>query len=275
MNKLIAFLLTLLPLVSFAQSDDFGLDFSAEAEKKLCRGVDFTLEGNVRTQDNSSDIERMGIGGSFGFKLLNTKTFDIKLNAGWEYVSQKSLAETKDHYAEDTYNTPAGPVTETYYDGYNITLSNWRPRHRTTIGLSANYAPNKRWSFSLKEAVQYNHYGCTTKTTERYRLEDEDDPASLQRIDDKVKDVQAKDKFVLRSKATVKYDIKHSPFAPFASLDYGCGLNYTVSKWKYTLGTNYKLSKTNKLTFFYRYQTENDDDEPNGHTIGIGYSIKL
>ncbi len=275
MNKLLIALLSLLPFSAFAQSDDFGMDFSVGAEKKICKGVEFSLEGNARTQDNTSAIERWGIGGEFGFKLLKTKTFDLKASAGWEFLWQRNLAECKEHITEESYHTPDGDIIETYKDGYNRTLGYWRPRHRTTISVSGTYHPNKRWTFSLKEAVQYSHYAGVTRTTERYRLEDEDDPESLHRIGDKVKEMQPKDRVVLRSKAAAQYDIKHSPFSPFASADYGCGLNYTVDKWKFTIGTDYKINKKNKFSVFYRFQTENDDDEPNGHILGLGYSIKL
>ena len=49
-----------------------------------------------------------------------------------------------------------------------------------------------------------------------------------------------------------------------------------VDKIRYTLGTDYKLSKTSKLSVYYRYQDEassDDDDESGGHVIGLGYSF--
>lgn len=264
MKRFLILALSLVSLPLMAQSDDFGLDFSVEAEKKICRGIDFTLEGNARTQDDTGAMERWGIGGAFGFKVLNTKTFDLKVNAGWEYIWQQKLEECEVKFKDDGI-TPKG---------YNVTESYWRPRHRTTLGLSGAYTPNKRWSFSLKEMVQYNHYNAVDdieKTKYRYNGENELVPSG----DPEMKTKEARDRFVLRSRFTAKYDIRHSHFAPYASVDYGCGLNYTTSKWKLTAGTDYKLSKTNKLTAFYRFQHEDDEDEPNGHIIGVGYSVKF
>lgn len=267
-----------MPVTSWAQSDnDFGMDFSIGAEKKLCTNVDFALEGNARTQDNTSKIERWDIGGTLGIKLINTKRFDLKASAGWEYIWQNKLAEREDKYETYELYTPEGVITENVYEGYNETPNYWRPRHRTTVGITASYSPNKRWTFSLKESVQYNHYCSTTKTTYKYRLADEDDPSSIFRDDSKtkVKEVAAKDRTLLRSKLGVKYNIRHSAFAPYVSADYGCGLNYSTSKWKFTAGTDYKLSKKSKIDVFYRFQTENDDDEPNGHILGIGYNFRF
>lgn len=258
-----------------AQSDDFGMDFSFEAGKKIRKGLDFSIEGNARTQDNTRKMERWSVGGALGMKLYNTKKFDVKASLKWEYMWKNNLSETKDKYDEEVYNTPEGEYTETYYKGYNCTEHYWRNRHRTSAALSATYSPNKRWAFSLKETFQYNHFCQTTKTTEKYRLKDEDDMSSMYLKEMELKDVKAKDRTVLRSKATALYNTKKCPIDPYLSCEFGCGLNYVASKWKLETGADYKLNKKNKLNMFYRYQTENDDEEPNGHLIGIGYSIKF
>lgn len=266
----------LAPQLALAQSDDFGMDFNIGAEKKLCRGIGFSIDAEARTQDNTRKIERWDIGGSVGVKIYNTQTLDVKASLGWEYIWQNRLSECKEKYEEDEYMTPDGPVTETYLEGWNTTNSYWRKRHRTSIGLSASYKPNKRWTLSLKETFQYNHYCKASTTVDKYRLIDEDEPESGFKYDSsKDKDVKAKDRSILRSKLTVQYDIKHSPFDPYASVDYGCGMNYTANKWKFTAGTDIKIDKKNTFNVFYRFQTEDDDDEPNGHLLGMGYKIKF
>ena len=65
-----------------------------------------------------------------------------------------------------------------------------------------------------------------------------------------------------RSRLTAQYNIKGLPLDPYASAEYGCGLSYTTNKWKFTAGTDYKINKQNILTVFYRFQTENDGDDP-------------
>ena len=98
---------------------------------------------------------------------------------------------------------------------------------------------------------------------------------SFYKIKNDRKSVDPKDRFVLRSKFTVEYNVKGIPLNPFASIDYGCGMNYTANKWKYSVGADYTINKKHKLTLCYRFQTEDDDDEPNGHMLGLGYKIKL
>ena len=271
----IGFNALLFPFQVSAQSDDFGMDFSFEAEKKIRKRLDFSIEGNARTQDNTQKMERWSVGGALGMKLYKSKKFDVKGSLKWEYLWINNLAETKDKYETEAHNTPEGIVTETYYEGYNYTEHYWRNRHRTSAAISANYAPNKRWTFQLKETFQYSHFCKSSKTTYKYRLEDEDDMSSLYLKETEPKDVKAKDRMVLRSKVAVQYDTKKCPFDPYLSCEFGCGLNYAASKWKFETGADYKLNKKNKINIFYRYQTENDDDDPNGHLLGLGYSIKF
>ena len=108
-----------------------------------------------------------------------------------------------------------------------------------------------------------------------YRYDEDDDVDGFYKIKNDRKSVDPKDRFVLRSKFTVEYNVKGIPLNPFASIDYGCGMNYTANKWKYSVGADYTINKKHKLTLYYRFQTEDDDDEPNGHMLGLGYKIKL
>lgn len=275
MKRLLTVLLTttILPFSNtpalHAQSDDFGLDFSLSAEKKIRRGLDFTVEGGVRTQDDTRKIDRWTMGAALGMKLYNSATFDVKAGAKWEYLWVNNLAETTVKY-DQSYNTEGEYVD--IEKGYNEKAAYWRNRHRSSLSLAANYQPNKRWDFTLKEIVQYTHFCKASTTVDKYRLNDDDD-IYLKEIS--TKDYRPKDRFILRSRFTTQYNTRHCPFDPYASVEYGCGLNYTTNKWKYTAGTDIKLNKRHKFTLFYRYQTEDDDDEPNGHLVGAGYSFKF
>jgi opacity protein-like surface antigen len=85
----------------------------------------------------------------------------------------------------------------------------------------------------------------------------------------------AKDRTILRSRITAQYDVRRCLLDPYVSVEYGCGLNYTANKWKFMVGTDIKINKQNVIDAFYRYQTEDDDEDPNGHIIGVGYKYKF
>jgi hypothetical protein len=278
--------------MAFAQiesaDDDFGIDVSIGAEKELVPDLELSVEANMRTQENSERIERYVLGGELSYKILNTKKFDMKVSGGFEYMWNQKMDKAelaKTPYPFPLFDAQGNPVMDAQgvivpdknYADYNIEERYWRNRHRTSLGLSATYSPNKRWSFQLKETVQYNHY-CREDSINQFEYRwDENDDGDRYMGNPEIdrKSIDPKDRFVLRSKLTVEYNVKGIPLNPFASVDYGCGLNYTANKWKYSVGADYTINKQHKFTLYYRFQTEDDDDEPNGHMLGMGYKIKF
>ena len=257
----------------FSVGDDFGLDLSVGAEKELLPGFDVNLEANMRTQDNSKRIERYVLGADLSYKFLNTKKFDMTVSGGFEYMWNQKLEETNYKGTWEGYDWDNQLIK---IDEYNVNERYWRNRHRSSLGISAEYSPNKRWSFQLKETMQYSHY-CREDSINQleFRYDEDDDVDGDYKVKRDLKSVDPKDRLILRSKFTVEYNVKGIPLNPFASIDYGCGLNYTANKWKYSVGTDYTINKKHKLTLYYRFQTEDDDDEPNGHMLGMGYKIKF
>lgn len=261
---------------NFSVDDDFGVDLSVGAEKEVLPDLEISVEGNLRTQDNTQRVERYLVGAELSYKFLNTKKFDMKVSGGFEYMWNQKMAETNFKETVEAIDWDDPNLGTILIDEYNVNERYWRNRHRTSLGLSASYSPNKRWSFQLKETVQYNHY-CREDSINQleYRYDEDDDVDGFYKIKNDRKSVDPKDRFVLRSKFTVEYNVKGIPLNPFASIDYGCGMNYTANKWKYSVGADYTINKKHKLTLYYRFQTEDDDDEPNGHMLGLGYKIKL
>lgn len=276
MNKfsITTILLLFTSLSSLHAQDQLGTNLNVTTETKFTNRLSGELSVDSRFQDltGNSYFERIGLGAGLGYKIVNTKKFDLKASAGFEYIRQ------------------AKPLEEEYTKKGNLKVTSSRKfnRTRTSVGIGASFKPNKRWTFSLKETVQYNHYAAHSATILKFDKKMKDGEIyynydenarwgeNFDNADDlEDKDYTAKDRFVLRNKLTVKYDIKHSIFSPYASVDYGCGLNYSTNKWKYSVGTEIAFSKKHNMDVFYRYQTEDDDDEPNGHIIGVGYILKF
>lgn len=267
--------------------DDFGVNLSVSTEKKFSSRFEGDLSIDSRFQNicEKGYMERIGLGAGLGYKIVNTKMFDLKINAGVEYIRQ-----TKPTELEITTKKKLKVTRQRSFD-----------RIRTSAGFGASFKPNKRWSFLLKETVQYNHYyphhALVAKFENKLPTEGEkyyiykdgdtdchykyDEDASWHRNvanaddDPEEKKFEAKDRLILRNKLTIKYDIKHSILSPYASCDYGLGLNYNTNKWKVSAGTEIHLSKKHNMDVYYRYQTEDDDDEPNGHLLGVGYILKF
>lgn len=131
----------------------------------------------------------------------------------------------------------------------------WEHRHRYNIYLLGSYKWN-RFNISLRERFQHTYRSGVKKTAKR-----------------------ANPKQVLRSRLQIAYDIKKSKFTPYASCELYHTLNDPIDngyeKTRWTAGTKYKLNKKNSFDIYYRYQTKSDDDEPNGHILGLGFSHKF
>ena len=308
MTKRLAFLfsITFLSLSGMAQGD-FGYDLSVSGETKLVRGLKLEFEGSMRTQDNAERVDRFVLGAGLSYRLYQSldKKTTIKANAGFDYLWTYKLAECETKYFDEYDDL----VEDDFFNsgdfkGYNVTDKYWRNRHRISFGVSASYSPNKRWTLSLKEMIQHNHYCDATTNRTKWRYDeynsilnddgsinwilsnykyssnysgednfDADGNVIGKGINEEVVTKMHKDRTILRSRLSASYDIKGFPIDIFASIEYGCGLNYRANKWKFTGGYDYKINKKNKLSLYYRYNTEDDDDEVNGHLVGLGYKI--
>ena len=70
------------PLTASAQADDFGLDFSLEAQKKIDKKWSVSLEGELRTRNNAQTNDRWSIGLGVDYKVAKW----LKASAGYNFL---------------------------------------------------------------------------------------------------------------------------------------------------------------------------------------------
>lgn len=222
-----------------AQSDDFGVWTSINAKKKLSKAWTLYAEGEMRTRDALSEVERWS--GNVGVAYRITSW--LKADAGYTFLYSNNPTET----------TKKG----------NIIPSYWYARHRTTVSLTGELKW-KRFTFSLRERWQYTYR--PEKWVEKY---DGDDG---ERKDDE--QVKEKHKHQLRSRLQVEYNIARSRFTPFAACELYHGAD-GLEKTRWTLGSEYKINKRHAVEAFYRFQNEADEDDTDMHVLGVGYTFKF
>lgn len=224
-----------------AQSDDFGIWTSAEVKKKILPGWDASLEGEFRTRDGLKTVERWSGAIATSYKVFHW----LKASAGYTFI----------HYYHPMEVTKKGNYIPEY----------WQPRHRFNVSLTGKVGW-QRFTFSLRERWQY-----TYRPSQSVPKFDGDDGSS--KADEYI---NGKGKNVLRSRLQVAYNIRKCAFNPYASCEWSHSLSDgAFEKTRWTLGTEWKLSKRHSLDFYYLYQNKADDDEANGHVIGAGYSFKF
>lgn len=260
MKKVILFyLFTFLPLCALAQKDDFGLDFSLEAQKKFSKDFSLSLEGEYRTRDNTKTSDRWAVGLGLDYKLTKW----LKASAGYNFLYDNnekiSYFEGTDDAVLDGDANEGDPKKRAQY---------WAPRHRFNVSLTFDKKLLGDFRFSLRERWQYT-YRPEHTVSERWSYLDN-------AYDGKEKTYSGKGKNVLRSRLQVEYDKKGLAVTPYANVEFFNA--WSLQKVRYTAGIDWKISKQHSVGAFYRYQNvrnDDDDNEPNIHLIGVGYKFKF
>lgn len=256
-----------------SSDDDFGVWATVEASKKINKKLKLDFEAELRTIEGVSNIDRVSLGAGASYKFTKW----LKASAGYIFMYNHSLDETKYKW-EDQFEVPG---YGTYCD-YNVDHAYWTERHRFHITLTGEYKIG-RVEFSLRERVQYTRTNSATTDETKYRWQQNFD-ADYNEIEPTlvVRETtpefkEAKQNTTLRSRLTAKWDIANCKITPFASVE----LYTRLDEWKgfdrlrYRLGADYKIDKKNKVSLYYLFQHDNDEEKTKGHAIGIGYSIDL
>lgn len=271
---------------AIAQSD-FGVWASIEGSTKLNKSLELSIEGEYRTQDMSAKTERIATGITLSYK--NKKVPFLKADIGYSTMSMYGLGEETIKYetlGDGNYvlDDNGRPIPK----HKNVDAPYWYTRHRATASLTGSFKWG-RFKFSLRERYQFTHrmrsYCDRTRWyynpfheiipgTEKYFLDELPESDEYSYMTDEKK---AKSDHKLRSRLSVSYDIKKCPLEPYLEIEVYNQLDnaFAYDKIRYTVGTEYKINKQNKLKLYYRYQDYADIDEVSGHVLGLGYAFEF
>ncbi len=244
-------------------SDDFGVWTSIDASKKISDKVKLGLEGEFRTTDGLKTVDRRSLGVSFSYKPLQW----LKADVGYIFMNTYEPEETsiKEMVEQDKYN-------------YNVDNSYRVNKERLFVSLTGSFKVG-RFDFSVRERLQYTYTHAASVMEDKYRWEYLNGIYNPPVMETKTEaeHKNSKNNTTLRSRLTVKWDIRKCPINPFVSAE----LFTRADEWRfhdkirYRAGADYKIDKDNKVSLFYIYQNAKDGDEPAGHAIGASYSLDL
>ena len=225
------------------QADDSGLILSAEASRKIRKGLNVGFEVEFRSRNDFRTAERVSLGASVSYKLLPW----LKASGGYNLLIENNREEI-------TYND-------------DLSYNNWRPsywgvRHRFNVSLTASYKV-QRVEFNLRERWQYT-----------YRPEKMIDNFDFDEAEWEDHKVRGKGKNVLRSRLQAEWDIPRCKFDPFASVEFHNSKH--LDKTRFIVGVDHTIKKTHDFKLYYRYQlTGSHSSDPNIHMLGLGYTYKF
>lgn len=251
-------LLAFLPIGAMAESDDFGLDFSLEAEKKLSKKWSIGLEGELRRLNNAKTNARWSAGLSVDYKVAKW----LKASAGYIFLYDNNQRTSYYTVTDDAVIDGDAEVGDP-----KKCAQYWGTRHRFNVSLTASQKFGN-WKFSLRERWQYT-YRPEYTVSERWSYLN-------QAYDGKEHSYSGKGKNVLRSRFQIEFDKKKLPITPFANIELFNA--WSIQKVRYHVGLDWKLSKQHSVGAFYRYQhvrSDDDDNDTNVHMIGLSYKLKF
>ena len=232
-------MLMLLPISAFAQ--DFGLDIAAGVKKKIIKGMNIAAEFSLRTQDLSSEMERIDIGLDYSYKPIDYFKFGVGYDFIYKYVLKH---ETDDLEIVDSY---------------------WSPRNRVNVYVTG-ILPIGDFELSLRERYQFTHRSqSTAKRWNELGVA----------LDNKT--IKPKNSHELRSRLQGEYKIKPIHLTPYLSLELYNDLtdSFAVDKLRVIVGASYALHKKHNFDLFYRYTAGIADAADECHHLGIGYEFKF
>ena len=251
---MLCFMSALMPLVSHAQKDNFGTQFSVEGTTKINSRMNAGLTLEARTRDGLGDVERLSAGIDIDYKILPW----LKASGGYTVIGDHNRRIS--HYKENDRDVLKGLAQ--VGDRKNRRIF-WGVRHRTHLSLTATWKISNL-KLSLREQWQY--------TYRRRRIVEGRYNYCYDKSDNAVYLYPSKSTHVLRSRLAAEYKIRHFAGTPHLSTEFYNG--WELRKIRCTAGMEWKLRKGHTLDTSYRYQHRNNG-KADTHTICLEYKLKF
>ncbi len=232
-------IILLVPLGAMAQ--DFGLDVNLGLKKKIIKGLNIEASFELRTQDISSEMERIDAGLDISYKPIDY----FKFGAGYHFIDKYKLK----------HETKSGNIVDNY----------WSPRHRANVFVTG-ILPIENFEISLQEKYQYT-----------YRSENSVKKWNSDGVQKKNKVYDAEHSHIMRSRILAQYHIKPIHLSPYYSMEMYNDLtdSFSIDKIRLKVGMEYSLKKHHDFDLFYRYTAGIADSDDECHLIGVGYLFKF
>ena len=239
MKKLLILVLTSIPFMGMAHSDDFGIYTSLDVVKTVSNRLSIDVGTEYRSHDHVKTTDRYSLGMSADYKLQSW----LSVGAGYDLLN-----DNIEKYSCSNAGTPQKYVKY------------WRPRHRFHLDFIGKVAVVNIKS-SLRERWQYTY--IPEKTVDgQYDY-------SLGCGDEIAVTYLGTGDNVLRSRVKLEYDT-HTFMTPYASVEMYNG--WKIEKMKYIIGSDFCISAMHKLGLYYMYQTVSCLNT-NIHIVAAGYKF--
>ncbi len=259
-----------------AQADDFGLWTDASLSQKIgYTGLSADVGIGFRANNNWNNVDRWNIGIGLSYNICPF----LETGIGYDFLYAYNPSEQKANYNSNGY-----------WRGYNIENAFWRAKNRFHFDLKGKAAIG-RFSFSLRERYQLTGYNHRWLRQDKYRFNEGTRWDGTSDYIYKGKNYLLRDgypqsemelkghknKHYLRSRIQAEYNIPRVPLTPYVAWEISNNLSegFAIDKRRYSIGTDWKITKGQHLSIGYVYNNgQDDDDEGDLHAIQLSYKIK-
>lgn len=242
-------------------NDDFGVWTEISVKKELTQTLDLGFEGEIRTGNNSSTIDRLSGGIALSYKPSKYFKFGASYIFYGDYSAEK---ESKHEYTDG----------ELSY--FRFTPGHWKPNHRFYVEGTATKKFWKWLRISVRERYQFNHEAETsverTENTRPFGPEGLGD--WYKETETKINECQSQQR--LRTRVKFEYDKKGVNWSPFVSVELYNGIDdkMHLQKIRTGVGTEYKINKQHKVGMAYLYSCHlNEAPNEHKHALNISYGF--
>ncbi len=237
--------LLMMSSISWARPHDFGLSLNPGIKKTIIKPLAFTIDSEIRTQKNSTKMERISLELGLAYKPI-------------KYFKLEAAYQIRTGYKLESVNSD-GDLVSDY----------WRPKQQATLAVSG-MLPIAIGSDTLELSLRLKYQYAYSMPVEVRQYDD----VTGERIENKI--VHAKHEHLLRSRIQVSYKISKLNLKPYVSFEI---FNKFHDHFKFdTLrtigGLEYELAKKHTFIIFYRNDT--DMNVPEGlsyHMLGLSYKF--
>ena len=260
-------------LASQAQDNDYEGDFGTwwelGAKKELTKQWSLSLDGELRTNDMSRKMDRLGLGIGANYKVNKY----LKVGAGYTLLGGHKKDKTK---IKEEYDIVTGALESITV---RTTPDYWNNRHRFYVDITPAIKLGKAWHLSLRERYQYTFtpLGHHTRDTRYYDVYEGEVSFNREVLGERRTDERTH-RHVLRSRLKLEFDKKKVDWKPFISVEAQNNLadHMHLRKLRAAAGTEYKISKHHSAGLAYVFTRSNEGgDKELFHALNISYNFKF
>jgi len=218
----------------FAADEDFGVSLAVGADKSIPYGFNVGIEGEVRSNHNSEDLERLAIGAVVGYKPIRY----FKAEVGYTFIDQFKPEAEKNGMHIESFWAPKHELEASVFGMLPVSF----------MELSLRFRYEYTWHHEVKAGTWFDDIPKQSAVVKSHKTE-----------------------HVLRSRLQISAKIPDTSLSIYGSFDVYNNLadEFDFFNIRYVVGANYTFVKQHTPGIYVRI--DSTQGSPNNYLLGFKY----